>query len=189
MSAQPSTDRADLQWITLGGGCFWCTDAVFSRLDGVDAVECGYANGQVAEPSYEQVCTGRTGHAEVVKIGFDAARIDLRTLLRVFFATHDPTTLNRQGADVGTQYRSGIYVHDDEQGRVAREVIEELTREGVFPAPIVTEVQPLARYWPAEPEHQRYFERHPHQGYCSYVIAPKVAKLRQQYAKLLRPLA
>lgn len=189
MSAPPSSSRPDLQWITLGGGCFWCTDAVFSRLDGVDAVECGYANGQVAQPSYEQVCTGRTGHAEVVKVGFNPSRISFGSLLKVFFATHDPTTLNRQGADVGTQYRSGIYTYDEEQARVAREVIEELTRDGVFPAPIVTEVQPLANYWPAEPEHQRYYERHPHQGYCAYVIAPKVAKLRQQYARLLRPSA
>ena len=145
----------------------------------------GYVFGRhddTSEPDVVAMPAGRTDAA-----GHFAARIDLPTLLRVFFATHDPTTLNRQGADVGTQYRSGIYVQDEEQGRMAREVIEELTREGVFPAPIVTEVQPLASYWPAEPEHQRYFERHPHQGYCSYVIAPKVAKLRQQYAKLLRP--
>jgi len=177
---------AELQQATLAGGCFWCLDAVFSQLDGVASVECGYANGQVAHPDYEQVCTGQTGHAEVVRLAFDPMVVDYRTVLGVFFSIHDPTTLNRQGHDVGTQYRSAIYWHDAEQERVARELVDELTRDGVFDAPLVTELAPLRNYYPAEPEHQRYFERHPHQGYCAYVIAPKVQHFRQQYASRLR---
>lgn len=170
----------------LGGGCFWCLDAVFSQLEGVTSVECGYANGHVTHPSYEQVCSGESGHAEVVRVAFDPAVVDYRSVLGVFFSIHDPTTLNRQGHDVGTQYRSAIYWHDAEQERVARAMVRELNEQTVFGAPLVTELAPLGCYYPAEPEHLRYFERHPGQGYCAVVIAPKVQKFRQQFASRLR---
>lgn len=159
---------------------------MFSQLDGVASVECGYANGHVAQPDYEQVCGGGTGHAEVVRLTFDPDVVDFKTVLGVFFSIHDPTTLNRQGHDVGTQYRSGIYWHDAGQEREARAMVDELTREHVFGAPLVTELAPLSSYYPAEPEHQRYFERHPAQGYCAYVIAPKVQQFRQQFTSRLR---
>lgn len=175
-----------LETITLGGGCFWCTEAVFVRVRGVVDVESGYSNGHVQRPSYEQVCTGTTGHNEVVKLQFDPGQISLRQMLGVFFATHDPTTLNRQGNDSGTQYRSAIYFETPEQQRVAREVIESFTAERLFGKPIVTEVLPLSNYWPAEDYHQDYFEKNPNQGYCSFVVAPKVAKLRKQFAELLK---
>lgn len=173
--------------IALGAGCFWCTDAVFRPLRGVRAVECGYANGQVPRPSYEQVCSGTTGHAEVLRIEYDPSQLSTRQLLEVFFAMHDPTTPNRQGHDVGTQYRSGIYTTTAEQAQEARALIAELEAARVFARPIVTEVQPLAQYWPAEDYHQDYYARHPEQGYCAHVIAPKLAKLRAHYAALLRP--
>ena len=168
--------------LALGGGCFWCTEAVFVRVSGVLDVESGYCNGQVERPSYEQVCAGTTGCAEVVKLVFDPDRIPLRQLLSIFFAIHDPTQLDRQGHDVGSQYRSGIYCTSAEQEAVARELIAELTRERAFDQPIVTEVKPLAHYWPAEDYHQDFFERHPTQGYCLAVAAPKVAKLRRAFA-------
>lgn len=172
--------------IVLAGGCFWCTEAVFVRVKGVLDVESGYSNGHVPQPSYEAVCSGQTGHAEVVKLTFDPAVIGLRQLLHIFFAIHDPTTPNRQGHDVGTQYRSGIYCTTPEQERVARHVIAELQAEEVFDAPIVTEVQPLHHYWPAEDYHQDFFARNPTQGYCLAVAAPKVAKLRQVFAQWVR---
>lgn len=172
--------------IVLAGGCFWCTEAVFVRVKGVLDVESGYSNGHVPQPSYEAVCSGQTGHAEVVKLAFDPAVIGLRQLLHIFFAIHDPTTLNRQGHDVGSQYRSGIYCTTPEQERVARHVIAELQAEEVFDAPIVTEVQPLHHYWPAEDYHQDFFARNPTQGYCLAVAAPKVAKLRQVFAQWVR---
>lgn len=172
--------------IVLAGGCFWCTEAVFVRVKGVLDVESGYSNGHVPQPSYEAVCSGQTGHAEVVKLAFDPAVIGLRQLLHIFFAIHDPTTPNRQGHDVGTQYRSGIYCTTPEQERVARHVIAELQAEEVFDAPIVTEVQPLHHYWPAEDYHQDFFARNPTQGYCLAVAAPKVAKLRQVFAQWVR---
>lgn len=175
---------AESETITLGGGCFWCTEAVFSALDGVLAVESGYSNGHVAKPTYEQVCGGETGHAEVVRVRFDPRRISLAELLEIFLATHDPTTLNRQGADVGTQYRSGIYVHDGEQAVVARRVLAEMAPR--FDAPLVTEVEPERNYWPAEDYHQRYYAQHPHAGYCAFVISPKLAKLRKAYLSRLR---
>ncbi|MCX7815431.1 MAG: peptide-methionine (S)-S-oxide reductase MsrA [Tepidimonas ignava] len=176
-----------IETLALAGGCFWCTDAVFRRVRGVVAVECGYSNGQATQPSYEEVCTGATGCAEVVRIEHDPALVDTRTLLEIFFATHDPTTPNRQGADVGTQYRSGVYWTLPAQAEVARALIAELDAQGAFGAPIVTEVEPLRHYWPAEAYHQDYFARHPHQGYCQVVIAPKVAKLRRRFAHLLQP--
>ena len=172
--------------IVLAGGCFWCTEAVFVRVKGVLDVESGYSNGHVPQPSYEAVCSGQTGHAEVVKLTFDPTVIGLRQLLHIFFAIHDPTTPNRQGHDVGTQYRSGIYCTTPEQERVARHVIAELQAEDVFDAPIVTEVQPLHNYWPAEDYHQDFFARNPTQGYCLAVAAPKVAKLRRVFAQWVR---
>lgn len=176
-----------LETITLGGGCFWCLEAVYLRVDGVEAVESGYSNGHVAAPSYEQVCGGDTGHAEVVRISFDAQRISLRELLAIFFVIHDPTTLNRQGNDVGTQYRSGIYFENPQQEAIARDVIAELASSGAANRPVVTEVLPLANYSRAEAYHQRYFEQHPDQGYCAYVVAPKVEKFRRTFAARVRP--
>jgi len=176
----------DTQTITLGGGCFWCTEAVYVNVKGVLDVESGYSNGHVQQPTYEQVCTGRTGHAEVVKLMFDPAQISLHEILQIFFVIHDPTTLNAQGNDHGTQYRSGIYTSDHAQAEVARAVIAELGASGVYSRPVVTEVLPLTNYWPAEDYHQDFFARNPHQGYCLAVAAPKVAKFRKTFARLVR---
>jgi peptide-methionine (S)-S-oxide reductase len=172
------------QMITLAGGCFWCLEAVYERVDGVVAVESGYANGQVQNPSYAQVCEGDTGHAEVVRVSFDAERIGLREILEIFFTIHDPTTLNRQGNDVGPQYRSGIYWHDEAQAVVAREVIEELNL--AHGGRVVTELAPLANYWRAEDVHQHYFAKHPNAGYCAAVVAPKVEKFRRTFKARVR---
>ena len=174
------------QTIVLGGGCFWCTESVFVAVQGVVDVESGYSNGQVVRPSYEQVCTGRTGCNEVVRLVFDPALISLREVLEVFFVIHDPTTLNRQGNDAGTQYRSGIYFNDAAQQEVAQGVIAEMAASGVYRQPIVTEVLPLANYWPAEDYHQDFFARNPGQGYCVAVAAPKVAKFRKTFARLAK---
>jgi peptide-methionine (S)-S-oxide reductase len=174
------------QTITLGGGCFWCTEAVFVAVQGVLDVESGYSNGQTERPSYEQVCTGRTGHNEVVKLVFEPALVSLRELLEIFFVIHDPTTLNRQGHDVGTQYRSGIYFSSPAQQEVAQSLIAEMAASGVYREPIVTEVLPLANYWPAEDYHQDFFERNPFQGYCRAVAAPKVEKFRKTFARLAK---
>jgi peptide-methionine (S)-S-oxide reductase len=173
---------------TLGGGCFWCLDAVFRGLKGVEQVVSGYAGGTVLNPSYEAVCTGRTGHAEVVQVTFDPGLLSYRDLVEVFFGIHDPTTLNRQGADEGTQYRSAIYYHSPEQERTAREVIAALERDQVFDAPIVTEVAPATEFYPAEEYHQDYFRRNPGQGYCRAVIAPKVAKFRKEHLERLKAI-
>jgi peptide-methionine (S)-S-oxide reductase len=173
-----------LQTITLGGGCFWCTEAVFVQVKGVVDVESGYSNGRVVQPTYEDVCTGTTGHNEVVKLVYDAALISTREVLEIFFVIHDPTTLNRQGNDVGSQYRSGIYVSTSEQEAVAREVMAEMAASGTYSRPLVTEVVSLHNYWPAEAYHQDFFERNPHQGYCMAVAAPKVAKFRKTFARL-----
>ena len=175
-----------LDTITLGGGCFWCLEAVYLLVDGVSAVESGYCNGEVKNPSYEQVCSGDTGHAEVVRVTFDPARISLRELLEIFFVIHDPTTLNRQGNDSGTQYRSGIYFETPNQEAVAAEVLAELAASGVYRQRIVTELLPLANYSRAEDYHQRYFENHPGQGYCAIVVAPKVEKFRRTFANRVR---
>jgi peptide-methionine (S)-S-oxide reductase len=164
---------------TLAGGCFWCLEAVYLDVDGVLSVESGYSNGHVPDPTYEQVCGGNTGHAEVVRVRFDPERISYRDLLEIFFVIHDPTTLNRQGNDVGTQYRSGIYTHNAEQERIAREVIAELAAAGTK---AVTEIAPEREYSAAEAYHQRYFEKHPDQGYCAFVVAPKVEKFRKTFA-------
>jgi len=170
--------------ITLGGGCFWCLEAVYERVDGVTAVESGYANGHVKNPSYEQVCRGDTGHAEVVRVSFDTARIGLREILEIFFTIHDPTTPNRQGNDAGPQYRSGIYVHHPEQERVAREVLAEVNQH--HGGRVVTELAPVANYTRAEEHHQHYFARNPSQGYCAFVVAPKVEKFRRTFAHRVR---
>jgi peptide-methionine (S)-S-oxide reductase len=175
--------------LVLGGGCFWCTEAVFDRVRGVVDVQSGYCNGQVQRPSYEEVCSGRTGHNEVVRLVYDPQQVSVRQLLGVFFATHDPTTLNRQGNDVGTQYRSAVYFTTPAQEQEARLLIDELEQGAIFGAPIVTEVLPLANYWPAEDYHQDYYAQHPNQGYCAHVVGPKVAKFRQQFAELLKPEA
>ena len=172
--------------LVLGGGCFWCTEAVYVKVRGVTDVESGYCNGHALNPSYEDVCTGTTGHNEVVKLQYDPAQVSTRELLEILFVIHDPTTLNRQGNDVGTQYRSGIYFTTPEQETEARATIDELAREGVFGRPIVTEVLPVTNYSPAEDYHQDFFERNPYQGYCLAVAAPKVAKFRQTFARLAR---
>ncbi len=171
---------------TFGGGCFWCTEAVFLELRGVEKVESGYAGGAMENPSYEAVCSGRTGHAEVIQITFDPATISFHDLLEVFFATHDPTTLNRQGADVGTQYRSVIFTHSPEQQAAAEAMIGELNASGALAGPIVTQVVPYANYYPAEGYHQNYYADHPTQPYCSAVIPPKLTKLRQKFAAKLK---
>lgn len=171
---------------TLGGGCFWCLEAVFNDVEGVEKVVSGYSGGHKENPTYEEVCTGETGHAEVVQITFDPEVISYRDLLGIFFDIHDPTTLNRQGADVGTQYRSVIFYHSDEQRRTAEEVIRELEASGVWSSPIVTQVEPFKAFYAAEDYHHRYFERNPFQPYCRMVIAPKVAKFRKAYADRLK---
>jgi peptide-methionine (S)-S-oxide reductase len=171
---------------TLAGGCFWCLEAVFEQLRGVTKVASGYSGGQVRNPSYEAVCTGTTGHAEVVQVTFDADQLSYRDLLGVFFTLHDPTTLDRQGGDTGTQYRSAIFYHDDEQRRTAEDVVKELEAEHVFDDPIVTKIEPLQAFYPAEEYHREYYRRNPNQPYCRAVIAPKVAKLRSKYLAKLK---
>lgn len=171
---------------TLAGGCFWCLEAVYDDLTGVDQVVSGYSGGEVKDPSYQQVTSGRTGHAESVRITYDPDIISYRELLEVFFTIHDPTTLNRQGADIGPQYRSAIFYETPEQAQVAEEVVGHLTEEGVWDDPIVTELVPLKRFWAAEEYHQKYFAKNPEQPYCQVVIAPKVAKFRQKYFAQLK---
>ncbi len=171
---------------TLAGGCFWCLEAAFQDLKGVERVQSGYAGGRVANPSYEQVCTGTTGHAEVVQITFDPQVVSFDDLLHVFFTIHDPTTLNRQGVDVGTQYRSAIFYHTADQKAAAERVIAELQSEHVWDDPIVTELKPLEAFYPAEEYHRDYYRRNPTQGYCSAVIAPKVAKVRKLFLDKLK---
>ena len=171
---------------TLGGGCFWCLEAVFEGLRGVERVVSGYAGGDVADPSYEQVCTGTTGHAEVVQVTFDPSVVSFRDLLEVFFGIHDPTTLNRQGMDVGTQYRSVIFYHSPEQRQVAEQAIAEVSAAGVWDQPIVTQVLPFSQFYPAEAYHQGYFRNNPGQGYCQAVVSPKVAKFRKHFAAKLK---
>jgi peptide-methionine (S)-S-oxide reductase len=171
---------------TLGGGCFWCTEAVFSELKGVEKVEPGYAGGTLPNPSYEQVCSGRTGHAEVVQVTFDPKLLSYHDLLTIFFTVHDPTTLNRQGADVGTQYRSVVLYHDERQKSTAEAVVRELEGEKLWRKKIVTELVPFTAFYPAEEYHHDYFRRNPSGGYCQFVIAPKVAKFRSHFAERLK---
>jgi peptide-methionine (S)-S-oxide reductase len=179
------TDTIDLsgkEIATLAGGCFWCLEAVYDDLKGVERVESGYMGGSVPNPTYDDVCTGRTGHAEVAQITFDPNVVSFRELLEIFFVIHDPTTLNRQGNDMGTQYRSAIFYHSPEQKQIAEETIGELTREKVFPSPIVTQVVPSGPFYVAEDYHQEYFARNPFQPYCTYIVSPKLAKFRKHFA-------
>lgn len=171
---------------TLGGGCFWCLEAAFVQLAGVVSVAAGYSGGDDAAPSYRSVCSGTSGHAEVVQVVFDPAQISYRELLEIFLTIHDPTSLNRQGQDVGSQYRSVIFTHSDEQRAIAESLIAELDAQGLWPSPIVTEVMPAQRFFAAEDEHQAYYSRNTQQTYCQYVIAPKLAKLRQTFAARLK---
>jgi peptide-methionine (S)-S-oxide reductase len=174
---------------TLGGGCFWCLEAVFEPLEGVHKVVSGYMGGQVANPTYKQVCTGTTGHAEVIQVGFDPDVISYREVLELFFAFHDPTTLNRQGHDTGTQYRSAIFTHSPEQEATAKAVIAELTASRAYAGPIVTQVEPAPAFYPAEDYHQGYYRQNSSQPYCAATITPKLAKLRSKYAARLKPAA
>jgi peptide-methionine (S)-S-oxide reductase len=176
----------NLQVATLAGGCFWCLEAVFDELKGVESVESGYSGGHVQNPGYAQVCDGETGHAEVVQVTFDPQVLSYRDLLTIFFTIHDPTTLNRQGNDVGTQYRSAIFYHDEGQKKTAEEVIGEITTAGIWDAPIVTEVTPFERFFIAEDYHQEYFRKNPFQGYCRAIIAPKVVKFRHEFSERLK---
>ena len=183
------TETAATETATLGGGCFWCLDAIYRDLKGVVGVVSGYAGGHQPNPTYEQVCGKTTGHAEVVAVTFDPAQVSYADLLRMFFAIHDPTTKDQQGADIGPQYRSIILFHAPEQERVAREVMAEITRLAIWDAPLVTELVPAAPFWPAEDEHQDYFRLNPWSGYCRAVIAPKVTKFRKLFADRLRRAA
>jgi peptide-methionine (S)-S-oxide reductase len=171
---------------TLGGGCFWCLEAVYERMVGVESVKSGYMGGQSVDPSYEEVCMGQTGHAEVVQIIYSPTLVSYRDLLQVFFAIHDPTTLNRQGNDVGTQYRSAIFYHSPEQQKIAADLVAELTSKEIFSLPIVTQIVPATTFYVAESYHQEYFTRNPSQPYCAYVVGPKIAKFRKQFADKLK---
>lgn len=176
----------NLEVATLAGGCFWCLDAVYQNLRGVEKVVSGYMGGQVDNPTYKDVCYGNTGHAEVVQLTFNPGIVSYKDLLEIFFTIHDPTTLNRQGADVGTQYRSAIFYHSPEQKETAEQVIAEMTAEGVWDDPIVTEIVPLEKFYVAEDYHQNYYAMNPNQGYCTFVIAPKVSKIRQKFLEKLK---
>ena len=184
--SQQNNPNARHELATLAGGCFWCLEAIYDDLKGVEDVVSGYAGGGVANPSYQAVCTGETGHAEVVQISFDPQVVSFKELLEVFFTIHDPTTLNRQGADVGTQYRSAIFYHMLEQKATAEQVIAEITAAGLWPNPVVTELGPITAFYPAEDYHQEYFRKNPYQGYCRAVVAPKVAKFRAKYLERLK---
>jgi len=178
--------NTNLQTATLAGGCFWCLEAVYDEIKGVHSVESGYAGGQMDNPTYRAVCNGDTGHAEVIQVHFDPNVVSYRDLLNVFFAIHDPTTLNRQGADVGTQYRSAIFYHDEEQKKIAEELIKDLNAQQIWDRPIVTEVTPLDKFYMAEDYHQEYFASNPYQPYCMAVVAPKVSKFRKHFLELLK---
>ncbi len=173
----------------LGGGCFWCVEAVYRDLDGVLSVKSGYAGGQTENPRYREVCDGGTGHAEVVRVAYDPAKLSYADVLRVFFTIHDPTTLNYQGNDVGTQYRSVILTGSDDEARIAREIMAEISAQGLYDKPLVTEISPLTQFWPAEDEHDDYFAQNPGSGYCQVVVAPKVRKFRKQFADRLKKQA
>ena len=188
MPASPaSNSKTDehLEQVTLGSGCFWCTEAVFQELKGVKSAVSGYSGGRLANPTYEQVCSGNTGHAEVIQVSYDPSQISFADILRVFWQTHDPTTLNQQGHDVGTQYRSVIFYHNESQRKLAEEYKRQLDASGTFRGPIVTEIVPFEKFYPAENYHQEYYEQNPGQRYCEYVIRPKVEKFRQEFADLL----
>ena len=186
MADLPTTAPKEKEVATLAGGCFWCLEAVYDQMKGVESVESGYMGGPKPDPTYEDVCTGRTGHAEVVQLTFDPKIVSFREILEVFFAIHDPTTLNQQGNDVGTQYRSAIFCHSPEQQKTAEALIAELTKDTFFNHPIVTEVTPAGPFYVAEEYHQGYFARNPFQPYCSYVVGPKLAKFRKSFADKLK---
>ena len=186
MGQTASPAQTGINTATLAGGCFWCLEAVYDQMKGVVSVESGYIGGQMDRPTYEAVCSGRTGHAEAVRITFDPTVVSYRELLEVFFVIHDPTTLNRQGHDAGTQYRSAIFYHSPEQKQVTDNVIAAITRERIYPNPIVTQVEPAGTWYEAEPYHQEYFARNPFQGYCTAVVAPKVAKFRKLFTAKLK---
>lgn len=175
-----------LEVAALAGGCFWCIEAVLREVDGVENVVSGYTGGTTVNPTYEQVCTGKTGHAEAVQLSFNPSKISYREILEIFFSVHDPTTLNQQGADIGTQYRSAIFYHNEQQRAIAEELIEELNRARLWKKPIVTQIVPLDKFYPAEDYHREYFSQHPEQAYCQMVISPKVDKFRKQWAKLVK---
>jgi len=171
---------------TLAGGCFWCIEGVFREVEGVENVVSGYTGGTIVNPTYEQVCTGKTGHAEAVQVKFNPSKLSYREILEIFFSVHDPTTLNKQGADVGTQYRSSIFYHNEQQKRVAEELTGELSRAQLWNRPIVTQIVPLGTFYPADVYHQEYFSRHPEQAYCQMVISPKISKFRKQWTKHIK---
>jgi len=175
-----------LELATLAGGCFWCLEAIFREVEGVETVISGYTDGTTVNPTYQQVCTGKTGHAEAVQVRFDPSKVSYREILDIFFSVHDPTTLNRQGADTGTQYRSDIFYHNEKQKNIAGELIEELNKARLWEKPIVTQIAPLDKFYPAEDYHREYFSQHPEQAYCRMVISPKVNKFRKQWAKRLK---
>jgi peptide-methionine (S)-S-oxide reductase len=180
------TEMAKAEVATLAGGCFWCLEAIFREVDGVDGVISGYTGGTTANPTYEEVCTDTTGHTEAVQLTFDPGKISYREILQIFFSVHDPTTLNRQGEDVGTQYRSAIFYHNDRQRAIAEALVKELNEAQLWNKPIVTQVAPLDEFYPAEDYHREYFSRHPEQPYCQVVISPKVSKFRKQWTKRLK---
>ncbi len=180
------TPSASSEVATLAGGCFWCIEAVYQEIDGVESVVSGYTGGSSINPTYELVSTGKSGHAEAVQVTFDPAKISYREILEIFFSAHDPTTLNRQGADVGTQYRSAIFYHSDNQKTISQEVMKELDKARLWERPMVTQVAPISKFYPAEDYHRDYFKKHPEQAYCQAVISPKVNKLRRQWAKRLK---
>ena len=182
-----SDSPVEVEVATIGGGCFWCTEAVFDIVEGVQKVESGYSGGQVPNPTYEEVCSGATGHAEVIQIVFKPDVISYKDILRIFFATHDPTTLNQQGSDIGTHYRSMILHHSDQQRDVAKEVIQEVDSSKVWGAKLITELRPFQVFYKAEDYHQKYFQKNPNQGYCKVIISPKVAKFRDHYREKLKP--
>lgn len=186
LSMTTSAQSSKNEIITLGGGCFWCTEAIYKELKGVVDVTSGYAGGEIVNPSYKEVCTGRTGHAEVIEVEFDPTIITLSEILEVFFATHDPTTLNRQGADVGTQYRSVIFYRNETQQKIAETIVDELNRENIFGKPVVTEISPWINFFAAEDYHQDYYENNPDQGYCQFVIVPKLEKFRKIFKDQLK---
>ena len=186
VKSQTTSYSQSRETTTLAGGCFWCLEAVYNELKGVEEAVSGYSGGKVANPSYDMVCSGTTGHAEVIRVTFDPTLISFKEILQVFFSIHDPTTLNRQGSDIGTQYRSAIFYHTPEQKMIAEQVIKELESAHVWNTPIVTELKPFEAFYPAEDYHQEYFKRNPNQPYCRVVVAPKVAKFRKQFLDRLR---
>ncbi len=186
LDMQTNLDTTQLDTLTLGAGCFWCVEAVFQRVEGIEKVVSGYMGGSLKNPTYREICTGRTGHAEVVQLFYNPTKISVAEILAIFFGTHDPTTLNRQGADVGTQYRSAIFYHSQAQAQTATQIVAELEKEKIFPDPIVTEITPAAAFYKAEDYHQNYYNENQSQPYCNFVITPKIEKLKKYFAEKLK---